>query len=505
MNALGEVERAFRHSQAVVRDAPAGHRPSALDRANAAFAGSRASRSLFASPLTFNEYANFFNFGGLAYPIIQTTLGSIDRERVAMSGVGAYKANGPVASLVVARMQAFAQARFQWTRFNGSQPGTLFGTQALKVLERPWGPSSTTADLLARMEVDASLAGNSYTFKVRPDKLSRLRPEFVTIILGSEFDAEHPQDAPDVEVAAYLYTPPSGEQKLYFPEQVCHYAPIPDPYYHFLGMSWITPVIRELQGDTLATEHKLRFFENAATPNLAIKFDPTIDIDKVRQFRDLLEEEHQGAFNAWKTLYLGGGADPVTVGLNFQQMDYAVMQGRAESRLASLAGVPPSWVGFAEGLQGSALNAGNFTAARRRFTDGTLEHLWTNAASSMEAIVQDPENAAGANLYLDRNVPVTRDDAQDIAAIQFQEAQTINALIMQGFTPDSVVAAVKTHDWSQLQHTGMVSVQLQPPGQGALPAGKSQPEVPPKPPREFEEYPPASGASANGNGKPPSL
>jgi phage portal protein BeeE len=500
LSALGEVERAFRHSRALVRDAPAGSRPSALDRANAAFADSRASRSLFNSPLTFNEYSNFFNFAGLAYPIIQTTLGSIDRERVAMSGVGAYKASGPVASLVFARVQAFAQPRFQWTRFNGSKPGPLFGTPDLKVLERPWGPSSTTADLLARMEVDASLAGNSYTFKVRPGKLSRLRPEFVTIILGSETDSEHPQDAPDVEVAAYLYTPPSGEQKLYFPEQVCHYAPLPDPYYHFLGMSWLTPVIRELQGDTLATEHKLRFFENAATPNLAIKFDPTIDIDKVRQFRDLLEEDHAGAFNAWKTLYLGGGADPVTVGLNFQQMDYSVMQGRAESRLASAAGVPPSWVGFAEGLQGSSLNAGNFTSARRRFTDGTLEHLWTNAASSMEAIVSPPP---GANLYLDRNVPVTRDDAQDVAAIRMQESQMISQLIMQGFDPDSVVKAVAGGgDWTQLEHTGLTSVQLSPPSEGTLPTqGK-----PPKPPLEFDEYQPAGGASsANGNGKAPSL
>lgn len=498
MNALEQVDRAFARAR---QRAAAGAPLSPLDRVNAAFAGSQpAGRSIFGQPLTFGDYANFFNYAGIAYPIIQTTLGSIDRERVAMSGVGAYKANGPVASLVFARVQAFSQVRFQWTRFNGSQPGPLFGTDDLRILERPWGPSSTTADLLARMEVDASLAGNSYTFKVRPDKISRLRPEFVTIILGSETDAEHPQDAPDVEIAAYLYTPPSGNGKIYFPEQVCHYAPLPDPYYHFLGMSWATPAIREIQGDALATEHKLRFYENAATPNLAVKFDPTVPIETVRAFKELMEEEHRGAFEAWKTLYLGGGADPVTVGLNFQQMDYAVMQGRAESRLASAAGVPPSWVGFAEGLQGSSLNAGNFTSARRRFTDGTLEHLWTNAASSLEAIVPPPP---GANLYADRNVPVTRDDAQDVAAIRLQESQMISTLIQQGFEPDSVVRAVAGHDWTQLQHTGLTSVQLHPPGE-ALPSGS---ETPPNPPREFADYQPAgaAGANGNGNGKGPSL
>ena len=146
---------------------------------------------------------------------------------------------------------------------------------------------------------------------------------------------------------------------------------------HFLGMSWITPVLRDLQSDQAAVEHKYKFFENAATPNIAIKFDPSVTIETVRQFKELAEDEHRGAFNAWKTLYLGGGADVTPVGMSFREMDYAVIQGRAESRLAAAAGVPPSWVGFEEGLQGSSLNAGNFDSARRRFSDGTMVALWS--------------------------------------------------------------------------------------------------------------------------------
>jgi hypothetical protein len=412
-----------------------------------------------------DDYANFFNFGGLAYPIVQTTLGSVDRERVALSAVGAYKASGPIFALILARLQVFSQVAFQFTRMTGSVPGDLFGTQDLKVLERPWANGST-ARLLSVMEVDNSLAGNSYIIRTRPDTLSRLRPEFVTIILGSETDAESPADAPDCTVAAYLYTPPSGDQKIYFPEQVAHYAPIPDPYYHFLGQSWVTPVIRELEGDTLATEHKTRFYANAATPNLAIKFDAALDITKVKAFKELMEDEHKGAMNAWKTLYLGGGADPVTVGMNFRDMEYAAIQGKAESRLAAAAGVPPSWVGFSEGLQGSSLNAGNFNTARRRFSDGTIWHLWRAAASALESVVEVPP---GASLWPDTRVPFMRQDEGDIATIQAQEATTIGGLIKDGFTPESAVKAVQNNDWGLLEHSGLTSVQLQPPGSAPAP------------------------------------
>jgi hypothetical protein len=419
-----------------------------------------------------DDWTNFFNFGGLAYPIIQTTLGSVDRERVAMSAVGGYEASSSVFALVLARMQVFSQIRFQWTHFSGSQPGDLFGTQELGILERPW-PNGVTADLLARMEVDVSLAGNSYTFRARPDRLSRLRPEFVTIILGSQLDENHPADAPDCEVAGYLYTPPSGQQRLYFPEEVAHYAPIPNPYYHFLGMSWITPCIRELQGDVLMTEHKVRFMENAATPNLAIKFDPAIDIEKVKAFKALMEKDHTGVFNAYRTLYLGGGADPVVVGKDFQQLDFAASQGKGESRLAAAAGVPPSWVGFSEGLQGSSLNAGNFDSARRRFSDGTLVHLWTNAAASLECLLSKPDS--GASLWFDQRIPFMRQDAGDAATIKGQEAQTIGYLIQQGFEPGSVVKAVTNNDWSLLTHTGRVSVQLQAPGSNDNPSPAPSP------------------------------
>lgn len=403
--------------------------------------------------------------------LLQTTMGSLDEESVVGSLSSVVKSNGPVFALTLARLQVFSQARFQWTRFERGEPGELFGSPELGVLERPWR-GGTTADLLARMEMDVTSAGNSYTRRLRRPtragggRLVRLRPDWVTIILGSQEDAEHPSEAADVELLGYAYMPHGdrGDRMILLePDEVAHFAPYPDPDGVFTGISWVTPVMRDVLGDNLQTDHKRAFLRNAATPNLVIRFDPAVGIEAVKKFKDLFETEHAGALNAYRTLFLGGGADVEAVGRDFKEIDFAVTQGKAESRLASAAGVPPSWVGFSEGLAGSSLNSGNFTAARRRFGDGTMQHLWANAAASLEPILVPPD--PGAHLWFaTREIPFLNMDAIDAAEVQSKEAATIVALVRDGFTPESAIAAVQSRDWTRLEHQGLLSVQLQPPG-----------------------------------------
>ena len=455
--------------------------------------------------LSLDEYVELFRFAGFSgeYPLLRTSMGQLDEERLVQTANMAYRMNGPVFALVVARLQVFSQVRLAWTRFEGGQPTDLFGTTALKVLERPW-PGGTTSDLLARMEVDVSNAGTSFIRRIdrprQPPRLSRLRPENVIVALGSNEDADHPAEAADVELLGFAYKPPSGEMILLDASEVALFAPIPDPDRVFLGMSWVTPVLQELRADSAQTEHKLAFFRNNATSNLAIRFDASITIDQVREFKALFEEDHTGAWNAFRTIYLGGGADPVPIGSSLKDMDFSAVAGKAESRLAAAAGVPPSWVGFSEGLQGSALNAGNFNSARRRYADGTAHHWWANAARSLEPLVVDPVNARGASLWYDtRSVPFMREDAADAAKIQSDEAQTIVALVKDGFTAESAVDAVKNHDWSRLKHTGLLSVQLQPPNDGTNPAPGQAAAL-----ATFLQALAATG-NGNGNGKVPAV
>jgi hypothetical protein len=63
-----------------------------------------------------------------------------------------------------------------------------------------------------------------------------------------------------------------------------------------------------------------------------------------------------------------------------------------------------------------------------------------------------------------RDIPFLKEDQKDAAEIQSREAATIRTLTDAGFKPDTVIAAVVAGNFNMLKHTGLFSVQLQPPG-----------------------------------------
>ncbi|MEU8379770.1 phage portal protein [Streptosporangium sp. NPDC048865] len=411
----------------------------------------------------------------LRYPLYGS-ISRADREQIEhdFEGyvAGIYKRNGPVFSLMMVRQLVFSEARFKFRSLSDGRPGKLFGKPALERLERPW-TNGTTGDLLSRMLQDADLAGNAF-HAFHDGRIRRLRPDRVTIVLGSRSQPDLDMPAGflplDVEVAGYIYSPTrlgTDDDLLLLPSQVSHFAPIPDPEAHYRGMSWLTPVIREISADSAATLHKKKFFDNAATPNLAVALKETVTPQQFREFMAEMNAAHQGVDNAYKTMYVGGGADVTVVGADLKQLDFRGTQSAGESRLAAAAGVPPVIVGFSEGLGGSSLNEGNFKAARRRFVDATMRPLWRNAAGSLASLVDVPSDA---ELWFDtRDIAFLRDDSRDIAQIQFTQAQTIRQYVDAGFKPDSVVAAVEAEDMTLLRHSGLYSVQLQKPGASTAP------------------------------------
>jgi hypothetical protein len=408
------------------------------------------------------------------------TLGGQKAEPIPNDFVGyvnrAYKANAVAFACHLTRLMLFAQIRFAYrarNRDNG-RPGDLFHSAALDLLDRPW-PGGTTADLTARMIQDADFAGNSYVTDSRhlnlptngTRQLHRLRPDWCYLILGSQLEPGDPNLGMDAHVLGLFYDPPAASSdertRVLMPGEYAHFAPIPDPLAHFRGMSWLTPVLREIQADGMATIHKLKFFELGATPNMVIKHDFN-DPDKLKRAAALFKEQQEGVGNAYRTLHLMKGADPQVVGKDFQQLDFKATQGAGETRVAAASGVHPSIVALSEGMQGSPLAEGNFQAARRLTTDRTLRWLWGNASASLETLTGSPRQA---ELWYDtRDVAFCQEDEKDAAEISQIQATTITSYITAGMTPDSAVAAVETGDLSLLEHSGLVSVQLLPPGTG---------------------------------------
>lgn len=233
-----------------------------------------------------------------------------DREEIGKEydqfAVQMFARNPVVFSAVMTRLAVFSQVRFAFRRFEGGRPQALFGDRSLRRLERPW-TGGTSSDLLGQMLLRSDLAGNAFVWD-SGRSLHVWRPDWVTIVLGSQLEPDDPASAEDVEVVGYLYAPGGqmAQPRFYPADEVAHFAPIPDPLATFRGMSWLSPVIREVQADTAATEHKWQFFNNGATPNMVVKFDASLSKDQAAEFKELMESEHQGVANAYRTLYLGG-------------------------------------------------------------------------------------------------------------------------------------------------------------------------------------------------------
>jgi len=403
---------------------------------------------------------------------------------------GAYKQSGVIFACITARQLAFSEARFAACRYESDgRPGELKYTPGIELLQQPW-PGGTIGELLSRMELDVSLSGNFYATVVDDlgrigrralgpgRRVVRLRPDWVTIIIGSKKDPDgaHPYDV-TAKVIAYEYKPPAAGTQwgvlqdqaramLLLPEDVCHYSPIPDPAMRYRGMSWLTPVINEIKSDKAATKHKLRYFEHGATPKIAVSLDKEITPSQFEEFTELFKEQHAGVENAYKTLFLAGGANVSTVGADLRQMDFKSTQGAGETRIAAASGVPPIIVGLSEGLESATYS--NYGQARRRFADNTIRPLWRSAAVSLEALVSLKKSE---HLRVDdRDIAFLREDLVDRADILAKQAVQIRQLVDGGFDPDAVVRAVAHYDMQELEgeHTGLMSVQLLPPGLGTI-------------------------------------
>ena len=426
--------------------------------------------------LSIDEYGQMISMymqAGLGYqtPSLMQTLAGTGTERPTDNFQGlaaqAYASNGVVFACMMVRQLVFSSVRFQYQRFLNGRPSDTFGDQTLAILERPW-PGGTTQDLLSRMIQDADLAGNSYWVR-QGDELVRLRPDWVQIVgrprtmdtrLGRRGTGQV-----GWEKLGYIYTeggPATQNEGVSFTvDEVAHFAPIPDPLGVFTGMSWLTPILREIQNDQAMTTHQRMFFERGATVNLIINHAPGADTEAIKKWSATVDAKHGGAANAYKNLNLYPGADAKVVGSNFKDIDFKNVRGGGETRIAAAAGVPPVIVGLSEGL--AAATYSNYGQARRRLADGTAHPLWQNLAGSLEQLVPPPSKSA--RLWYDAtHVPFLREDEKDAAEIASVKAQTINSYITAGYEPDSVIAAVESDDPRLLTHSGLYSVQLQQPG-----------------------------------------
>ena len=366
-----------------------------------------------------------------------------------------YAGNGIVFAVLLARLSLFSEAEF---KFRSLVDKRLFGTADLRILEEPW-PGGTTGELLARMEQDVSLAGNAFIHR-DGDRLRRLRPDWVGIVRRDPVTAPTLWDSSDI--AGYLNFPggPGSEPEFLEVGTVAHWSPIPDPLAQFRGMSWLTPVVREINSDLAMTTYKQDFFNNAATPNALLKYQRRLQEGDVETITARWNARYGGA-DGWKTAVLDQGADLQIIGNSFEQMAFTDVQSAGENRIAAAAGVPSIVVGLKEGLDAATYS--NYSSAMRRFADLTMRPNWRSACAALAKLVTIP---AGARLWYDTtDIAALREGEKERADTMQVLAAAASTLLTAGYEPASVTAALTASDLTLLQHTGALSVQLIPGGQ----------------------------------------
>jgi len=377
------------------------------------------------------------------------TYGGDDRREIAAQNLiaaaqQAYSTNGVVAAVITARVMLLSEASF---KLRNKVDKSLYGTEDLRILEYPW-PNGTAGDLWAAMEQDVSLAGNAFIWKPEPDLLVRLPPAEVTII--SEL---HRGPAGTYRrVIGYDWDPSraTGKQtqdaQSFTVDEVAHWTGLKvDPLANYRGMSWLTPVLRDIAADSGMTTYKSQYLDHG-TPIAAVKYPARLKPETIDAAVERLQAKYGGVGNAFKPLIFDQGADPM-MGSGLQELDFAAVQGAGAERICSAGQVDPIILG----LRGSNRTVGAaYADAMRRFADNWARPSWRSACASLQKLVPNMP-PRGVELWF---------DTSDIAALQAAETERaqvtqVNAaallvLRQAQATFDSARDAVTSGDLSQL-------------------------------------------------------
>jgi len=406
--------------------------------------------------------------------VMTTSYGSPDREAVlpqfASWAQRAHASNSVVFSAFLLRMLVFSEARLCFQALDDKH---LFGNTDLSLFEHPWGPDSITGDLLARMEQDAGIAGNAYIWAPPGEgRLVRLRPDWVTII-SELVRVDNGTGKPGYyrNKIGYWFEPPkvvTDQGTGYFVPagEVCHWAPIPDPAADFRGMSWLTPIVREVAGDDGLTAYKIKYLQNSASPNLLIKYAAKLQDATVDKIRERLTARHGGVDNAFKTLVLDQGADVTVIGNSLSQMDFSNVAAAGSERILAASMVPGVLVGL-EPLRGAGKG---YQESMHKLADLWARPQWRSVCGALGQLITVP---AGNRLWFDTaDIAALQDGALQRGQTALVNMQAVLTARQAGYSRESITVAVTSGDITKLVPDPAAVPPANQPVQHMLPQGQ---------------------------------
>jgi len=354
----------------------------------------------------------------------------------------AYKANGIVFACLAVQQWLLSEARF---KFQSKVDDHLFGDQSLAIVENPW-PNGDSGDLLARMGRDGAL-GNAWIRKVVPAaggdaQLIDMRPEAVTII-----SQELPDDQGRVYRVPIGYAEdmgPGREPQFYSVDEVGHYAPLPDPDARWRGMSWLTPILREVHADQALTGYKAFHLDNGAQPGLTVKYSMKLSEPTVETLRKRIRARYGGPENAGNVLILDEGADVSATGSTLEQLQADAVTKAGERRICAAAGPGMLIIcGFEQG---------DYMHAVRQMADLWARPHWRMICSALEHLVPTSATSAPVRLWYDVDgVAALREGELERSQSFLVRMQGLASAVQAGFSRESAILAADSGDISLLK------------------------------------------------------
>lgn len=415
---------------------------------------------------SFNQYLEeVFSYNGVPYQIVGPKMPAPNEEESAGKLPRSWD-HTIVGAAVLRRALVLSQIAFRWRDVRTRQ---LFGTPDLDALNFP-SPWRTLPDLLAKAETHVSYFGNAWFFRDM-GSLSLLDPEKVSTLTvldgrgtGGRILERRVHYWPDGIGQGTFDVIPSTN--------VAHWPALDlDPTSDFVGLSWVRQASSEIAQDNQASVYIRRFFDNAATPSLVVSIPREYTREQAELWAEMSARELAGVDNAHKVHYMGVGADVRPIGSNIQDLALKDLRGELESRVAARSLVPAVILGVPTSAVtgGSALNAGNYSTTRRVWADTWFSPTVAALCRALQRLYPPPP---GGELWFDpTDVMFIQEDRADEAEIVKSKVAAIRQGIDAGFDPDSVVRAVADGNFDALvgAHTGLTSVQLQPPADGETP------------------------------------
>jgi hypothetical protein len=247
------------------------------------------------------------------------------------------------------------------------------------------------------------------------------------------------------------------------------------------------------------TQYKIKYLENAATPNILIRYSQKLQPGTVDALRERMAARYASPQNAFKTLILDQGADLTVVGNSLSQMDFSnVMQAGTERILADSM-VPAVLVGL-EPLRGAGRG---YQESLQKFANLWARPQWRSVCGALEQIAGTPP---GNRLWFDTgDITALQDGEMERGQTALVKSQALLACRQAGYTRDSAVQFINSGDVGMLKPDALaVAPSMQGAGQHQL--GQQQPgaTASPLPPGTTTRLPVESTSPGDGgNGTRP--